>query len=414
MIDVVFFAGRHLITTGATRSVVDMIARARNQHGTALIGMGVQGTDVSTMVASAIDLAPAFRRYSLPIRALNRLRSLDLLKGSRDIAYANFLFAKLDAVANYLSARELSALLRQGERPSTFIGMNSMSLMPGRLAKKAGMTYVIHSQWVHPAVEVSALRREYASLGQENDPISKARIARQLEEFEVADLIWCASRVARDSLVENGVDASKIFTAPFGVDLDRFQPPPEGRAADGRFKILMVGGLIVRKGVHILLEAVLRSEVADADLVLNGPADAITTGIIRDYKVRLAERGIELTFGAGDPRGNLQTASVFVLASVSESFGLVVLEAMASGLPVLISSAVGASECVVEGKNGFVFPSRDVTTLARHLNRLYADRAQCRDFGEQSRKVAQEYEIASMSEALMDQIQERSAKLRSS
>jgi glycosyltransferase involved in cell wall biosynthesis len=408
MSDVVFYSGRHLITTGATRSVADSILRHQGSYDVTLIGMGLGAAGIRSQVAQ-YDLQGLYGKCSLPIRALQKLQRSGILGDNRGLVLNNYLNSRLDVLADFLNARQLKALLAGGERPRVFISWNSMSLTSGRFAKRHGIAYVIHSQWSHPAVQAAKLGDEYRRLGHDSPPLSKARLARQVEEFEAADFIWCASQLVVDSLVDNGVSAQKIIKAPLGVDLERFKPSETDPTTESRFTILMVGTVIIRKGPHLLLEAVLRSSIRDATVVLNGPADALTRPIIEDYRARLAERGVEVSIEPGDPRKNLERASVFVLASVEEAFGLVVLEAMASALPVIVSSEVGAKECIEHGGNGFVFDSGDVDSLARHLEQLYGDRQQGIDLGKRSLELVQRYDVRSTSRELMETVLERAS-----
>ena len=87
----------------------------------------------------------------------------------------------------------------------------------------------------------------------------------------------------------------------------------------------------------------------------------------------------------------LRGASVLVLPSVQDGFGLVVLEAMAAGLPVIVSDHVGAKDCVREGVDGFVVPVRDADAIAERLRWLRADRSRQRRMGLNAREQALRY-----------------------
>jgi starch synthase len=83
-------------------------------------------------------------------------------------------------------------------------------------------------------------------------------------------------------------------------------------------------------------------------------------------------------------------SSVFVLPSLSDSFGLVVIEAMACGLPVIVSDATGASETVSDGVEGFVVPVRDVEALKQKILLLYEDAGRRAEMGRAARWKAQQ------------------------
>ena len=402
MIDLILFTGRHAVTSGATHSICNNVLKASGGSKTALIGMEIDATQLKEQPALTFDLSGRYERRALPYRVMHRLRLTLRPTAARRVDLENALKAKRDMLADRLCVHALSKFIGANrERPTWFLGLNAMSLESGLHAKKLGITYVLHSQWSHPNVQEAELQKEYDRLGIAAAPLPKCRLDRQRKELECADVVWCASSMVRDSLIENGVDASKVITVPYGIELSRYSCAPEGRGFDGKFIILMVGSLILRKGVHVLLEAVLRSRVADAEVVLNGSPDAITAHIIDTYRTRLADRRITVTARASDPRENLRRATVFVLASVEEAFGIAVLEAMAAGLPVILSSAVGSQECIEEGGNGVVFASRDADALAEHLSSFYADRGLCLRLGRRSLEVVRQYDVDSRSGELM-------------
>jgi hypothetical protein len=157
------------------------------------------------------------------------------------------------------------------------------------------------------------------------------------------DRIWCISSLVRDSYLADGVGAEKLELLPLGVDVSRYARPAAA-ARTARGTLLSVGNGGPEKGVHLLMEALLRMDRSDLDAILNGNVPAYFEPIFEDLRAHLAAKGIGVTLAPGDPRANYWRSSVHVLPSVHESFGLVVLEAMAAGLPVVVSDRVGASQ----------------------------------------------------------------------
>jgi glycosyltransferase involved in cell wall biosynthesis len=84
-------------------------------------------------------------------------------------------------------------------------------------------------------------------------------------------------------------------------------------------------------------------------------------------------------------------ASIFVLPSVEDGFGQVVMQAMVTGLPVLVSSNAGASEAVRQGENGFVFEARNIDALTAQLEQLYRDPEMRRAMGKSALSSALNY-----------------------
>ena len=83
--------------------------------------------------------------------------------------------------------------------------------------------------------------------------------------------------------------------------------------------------------------------------------------------------------------------SVYIQPSVTEGFGIEVLEAMAYGRPVIVTSGVGAADCVTDGVNGFIVPSRDPQAILEKLNWLYDNPLAIREMGHDARERARDF-----------------------
>ncbi len=200
-------------------------------------------------------------------------------------------------------------------------------------------------------------------------------------------------------LVREGADPHRITVVPCGVDLRRFAPVGRITPRASRPRIVVVSRLVARKGIGDLVEAL--AAVPGAELVVAGgpPAGELAS----DRHVRrlreLAER-----HGVG-PRvrllGRLDRArvprllrSADVVACVPwyEPFGIVPLEAMACGVPVVATSVGGLVDTVVDGVTGLHVPPRDPGRIAEALRRLLADEALRRRLGQAgARRVAERY-----------------------
>jgi len=180
---------------------------------------------------------------------------------------------------------------------------------------------------------------------------------------------------------------------PNGVDMGKFQPA-QTVPDDGPLKLLCVGRLIERKGQHHLIEAVKRlvGDGFDITLDLIGTGDAQSANEAQVARLGLADR---VRFLGYVPREEIArhyaAAHVFVLPSYNEGMSVALLEAMASGLAVVVTPTGGTPELVDLGVNGLVFDWADVDRLTAHLRRLAGDRALTRRMGEASRRRAGEF-----------------------
>jgi glycosyltransferase involved in cell wall biosynthesis len=154
-----------------------------------------------------------------------------------------------------------------------------------------------------------------------------------------------------------------------------------------RFRVLFVGYLTLLKGFRHLLTAWERLKLPGAELYLRGgTGDRPCRCILEDFRRRV-EFTQDLDYGPVP----YHEFSVLVLPSISEGFGLVVPEAMAAGLPVIVTENVGASDCVREGIDGFVIPPADPEALAERIETLYRDRERLAEMGRAARARAAEY-----------------------
>jgi glycosyltransferase involved in cell wall biosynthesis len=174
----------------------------------------------------------------------------------------------------------------------------------------------------------------------------------------------------------------------------------DAKASD--LKILSVGKLIARKGAKQLLEAC-------ALLKTKGLTSYILT-IVGDGQERAALENAASQLGIdhqviftgwldySEIGKHFKSADVFVLPTFEDTWGAVVLEAMAFGTPVVCSDMAGASEMVIEGKNGFVFDPHDAGELAEKLAMLFTSKDLLDNMSEQAKATAAEHSLEDVAE----------------
>ena len=214
----------------------------------------------------------------------------------------------------------------------------------------------------------------------------------RVRQLAMVDAITAISLPLVETFVAIGFPAGKIVYIPQGVDLQRFRPVDlrakrEHRSAIGRSDggpiVLFVGTILKRKGVDLLLDAwaAVHEHFPQAKLVLVGMAEYDAThenqGELNEYaeamRRQAATHGASVTFAGlqEDVVKWYQAADLFVLPSRKEGFGNVIIEAMACGLPVIVTPMDGvANETVENGRNGYIV--EDAGELSQRIIHLLA------------------------------------------
>ncbi|MEM6285102.1 MAG: glycosyltransferase family 4 protein [Chloroflexota bacterium] len=182
-----------------------------------------------------------------------------------------------------------------------------------------------------------------------------------------------------------------IEVIPNGVDLQRFSITDlENRPSDVPLTVLCVARLVERKGIGDLLNAMqrIREHHPQARLLLAGRGDKEA-----QFRRQASDMGLEdvVDFRGAVPHHDMPAvyneADVFVLPSLNEGMSNAVLEAMASGLPVVTTYTGGTTE-LVRG-NGMIIPKQSPDAIAKSVNELLADRALRAQLGKRSRGIAE-------------------------
>lgn len=198
------------------------------------------------------------------------------------------------------------------------------------------------------------------------NPRLKARVKATLA---AADVVIAQGAFLRDVILGLGVPEERIQTINNGVDLKSFsrgEPFPHPKPY-----LLGMGNLVRRKGFDLLLKAFALCPTSDVDLLIAGD------GIERPGLEKLAaELGIaDRVRFVGHVEGQTKvdvyrSALCLICPSRSEPFSNVILESLASGLPVIASDTGGNLEQVAHGEHGLLFPSENVHALADTMNRV--------------------------------------------
>lgn len=222
-------------------------------------------------------------------------------------------------------------------------------------------------------------------------------------------LIAISNAEARTIETRLGGDPARITVVSPGVDSDLFTPAAHGSSTPARAPYAVVAArLQPLKGLDLAIEAVAAvSPDLRPDLVVSGDASADFDGYV-DELSRLAElRGIAEAVHFIGPQSRealaelLRQASVVLIPSHSETYGLVALEAAASRVPVVAAASGGLREAVIDGVTGVVLDSRDPAVWAQAITRLLSDDHEAAALSMRAREHAEALSWSRSAEALL-------------
>jgi D-inositol-3-phosphate glycosyltransferase len=248
----------------------------------------------------------------------------------------------------------------------------------------------LKARWSVPVMQMfhtlGRLKNRVARSAAEHEPA--IRLDEETRIVEAADRIVAANVVERAELLRDyGAPASRIATIPCGVDTDLFAPGDRGQARarlglDDQPVLLWVGRVAPIKGLDTLLDAVARLRSTGRPvqlLIVGGDADEPMSEHERSLRQRIERLELTSTVCFVGPRPQdvlplyYAAADATVLPSYYESFGMVALEAMACGSPVIASRVGGLVTTVRDGVTGFLVPEGDVDALAERIGALVAE-----------------------------------------
>lgn len=261
-------------------------------------------------------------------------------------------------------------------RPDVVLGVFGSASRTFEQAHAYGIPTVLHFVNSHPTVHNQFLR-SFAKLPDGHHEMVPTWVAHRVDrEVALADLILVPSAFVADQLGQIGVNAGRMTVIPYGVDITLFTPAATFEPEPSeRLRVLFVGQISYRKGIPTLIEAA-RATEGFAEFNMIGPV--VSGDLLRSLPPNLHYRG---STDSKDVARRMRESDVLVLPSYEDAYGLVVLEAMASGLPAIVTRNVGTAELIDEGKTGYVVSPGESAPIVRVLELLRADRTLGRRVG---------------------------------
>ncbi|GJM41429.1 MAG: glycosyl transferase family 1 [Ardenticatenaceae bacterium] len=317
----------------------------------------------------------------------------------------------VDQVGNYLDEFTAGVLAFAASENIKYDLIHSHYWLSGLVADK------LRDAWQVPIVHMfhtlGHMKNQIAQ--SDSQRASEARLAGEYKVMGLADKLIAATPAEEAQLIElYEADPTKIAIIPPGVDLERFQPIIKEVAKKrvgipcGDTNILFAGRIEPLKGIDTMLRAMAliqerRPEVLEnACMAIVGGdpwADDLDEEMARLQQLRtdLDIHDLVTFLGAKDQDllpNYYAAAEVVVMPSHYESFGMVALEAMAMGTPVIASEVGGLAHLVKHGVTGYHVPSRDPEALAARIYEMLSNKECRQQMGQQARDYARQYDWA--------------------
>ncbi len=270
------------------------------------------------------------------------------------------------------------------------IGFDTSSWLVAERAVQMGVPFLLDVSIAHSLSKQSVyyfLESKYPEWKFNIELKKQSFIELEQMEYERSTAIIAASTFTKKTLIENGVDESKIFVNPYGVDSSQFRINRKNKSNKIRF--LFVGLVDARKGIPHLIKIWKLLLLENIELTIVGPVSP-------DVERLILKEGLTNVYITGKvPHADLPAIfnnnDVFIFPSFFEGFGLVILEAMAAGLPVITTTATVGPDIIEDGKEGFIIAPGDDQALINAIKHFHQFPDSIISMGNNARKKAEEY-----------------------
>ena len=206
-----------------------------------------------------------------------------------------------------------------------------------------------------------------------------------VREIHSADYFLVPSQIVKKSLEFSGADPEKIKIIPYGVDTSKFEFVRK-KTVNKPLHLIYVGQISFRKGLHHLLKVVSQYSPDQIKLTVAGAYTADSV-FVKEYGNK---ENIEFAgFVTRDVLAKkYQESDAFIFPTLGEGYGLVVLEALSCGVPVISSDLAGGNDAITEGYNGYVFEAGNDEEMIKKIGQLAALGTDIEKMSENARESA--------------------------
>ncbi|KAF3889673.1 MULTISPECIES: glycosyltransferase family 4 protein [Nostocales] len=222
----------------------------------------------------------------------------------------------------------------------------------------------------HIRTQFNLLSEEEKRVGTKINKPSNWMIDREEREYQLADIIICLSTFAKQSFLEQNVEADKLKVLPLGAQLEKFRPSEQviearyQRILSGKcLNVLMVSNFSFQKGIYDLVNI-----ACNTNYFISLKFIGFITNEAINFKKNISN---SIQFISKQAQFDLPMfyadADVFIFPTIQDGYAMVLAQAQASGLPILTTTNCSSLDIIVEGQTGWVLPIRSPERFIERL-----------------------------------------------
>ncbi|MCU0322495.1 MAG: glycosyltransferase family 4 protein [Chitinophagaceae bacterium] len=277
------------------------------------------------------------------------------------------------------------------QKSNIVIGFDTSSSILMQTAHRSGKKFILDMSTIHSASkekiqhDISLKYPEWAF-----NIATKSKEHFEIEKIEMlqADAIVVASTFTKNTLISNGVEESKIYINPYGVNLEDFALKEFDNTSTRKIKFLYLGAVNAAKGIPVILDIWNNPELKNAELSLVGPVTEAMRNLILNKNNSIKVKG-KIPFN--EVKNLVKEFDVLLFPSYFDGFGQVALEAMATGLPVIASTNTCGPDIIENEKDGFVIDVGNEKQLLEAVLFFVRNPHCIKDMGTNARKKASNF-----------------------
>ncbi len=357
----------------------------------------------------------SFNTPDRPIEALSLAEKSEaalttcLKQELKDRPHIYLLFALLHPIRSIAALRTALKMGKKANKRAKHFGYFLAALVAGKIASDSKPD-LIHAHFSTQACSIALLASRLSKVGYSvtvhgPDEFYDVEANNLKEKYSNADAIITISEFAKSQVLKQ-LELSqwdKVFVNHLGVDVDKFAPQPK-TAQPGPLNVLCVGRLVNAKGQGVLLRALEIIDSLETDVSVTLVGDGPDREQLEEYA---AMRALPATFvgiiNSDELPDVIAETDLFVLPSFAEGIPIVLMEAMAMGVPCITTHITGIPELITDGLDGLLVPAGSAEQLATAIKKMHDDPAIRRNLGHEAiTTINNSWQIKSSNERLAE------------